>query len=110
MRTAIALAIIALFLLSACTTGTVIADVIGIEQEAEEEANTDCVDSDGGINKAKKGRVSGYDAEGVFIKDEADRCLPPFLIEYYCEDGIVKSKNIRCQVCDRGLCPMVVRT
>jgi hypothetical protein len=97
----IAVALAALFLLSACGTGNAAADV--------NDDKPDCVDTDDGIKPGIKGRVTGYDEEGKYLIDEADRCLPPFLHEYYCEDGVVKSRNIRCRICDRGVCPMVVQ-
>lgn len=98
----IALAILAIFLVSSCTTGNVVADVTA--EDSEQQA---CTDSDGGIEIREKGTANGYDVEGATI-ERTDQCVPPFLVEYYCEDGIVKNRNIRCQVCDRGTCPIVI--
>jgi hypothetical protein len=93
----ISLAIIALFLVSACSTGNVVAN------PQVEELNTGCTETDNGLDKANKGEIKGYTADGKYV-EVADSCIPPFLVEYYCEDNVVKNKNIRCQICDRGAC------
>ena len=91
-----------MFLASSCTTGNVVADVV-----AEEPAAQNCTDSDGGLEIRVKGTANGPNSDGKLI-EATDQCVPPFLVEYYCEDGIVKNRNMRCQVCSMGTCPMII--
>ncbi len=83
-----------------CSGNTVSAPVQGKATSAlgnSAPVQAGCSDSDNGIDQSVKGIVTvggtGY----------ADKCVGPFLVEYYCEDGKMTSKNIRCE-CSKGQC------
>ena len=58
-----------------------------------------CTDSDNGINSSAEGEVTINGSTLV------DKCVGPFLIEYYCEDGKITSQNFRCEKgCSKGVC------
>lgn len=60
--------------------------------------DTPCVDTDNGINKDVKGKVTN---DGM---ERNDRCISSFLLEFYCdENGKTANQNIRCN-CSEGKC------
>jgi len=64
----------------------------------------ECRDSDNGIKESKKGFVSGTDDDKRYFRND-DECMAGILVEYYCEDNKVLSKNIRCDdSCENGRC------
>ena len=56
-----------------------------------------CVDSDNGINKYVKGKVSASQ------NSEEDQCLGENLLEYYCENDSILKQSIKCN-CNDGVC------
>ncbi|MFP3949485.1 MAG: Kazal-type serine protease inhibitor family protein [Candidatus Micrarchaeia archaeon] len=62
----------------------------------------ECEDSDGGEDEHTAGTVTKGDVS------QEDACYNPTTVkEYYCEDGLVKSKNIQCgsdEHCEDGAC------
>jgi hypothetical protein len=64
---------------------------------AEQPKAIGCEDTDKGIDTTVDGEVV-YNGETY-----RDKCVSPFIIEYYCENGNLASKNIRCE-CSRGIC------
>jgi len=83
-------------------TGNVVKEIEEepIEQQVETGPTT-CEDSDRGIDKEDDGKVSGLLNGKVY--NYVDRCVGPFLIEYYCEDNKPMNKNIKCN-CLAGEC------
>ena len=96
--------LVGLLVLAGCTgtiTGVTVSD-LPEEQVAPEEPA--CTETDDGIDPYTKGLTKGVDVEGI-ARERKDKCIPPFLIEYYCEDGIVKNQNARCEyACYKGEC------
>ena len=72
--------------------------ILNDEQTEKPDEQNPCIDSDGGIEIEVNGTVTT--ADGKTAKDE---CVSAFLIEYYCEDGDIRNKNVRC-FCRGGEC------
>ncbi len=81
-------------------------------QEPEEDNNTYCTDSDGGLDYYTKGVVTGMQSGDPYTYE--DECVVQNtgyttayvnsnLKEYYCENGEVKYKMVQCN-CRDGVC------
>ena len=58
-----------------------------------------CEDSDKGIFENVKGTATLGDSS------KTDKCYDSFLVEYYCKDNTIKSKNFNCENgCTDGKC------
>ena len=101
--------ILVLFILGCSSkdiTGNVVKDIeetTEIQQEAEpiETGPSTCEETDDGIDIEYDGKVSGLINGKVY--NYVDRCIGPFLVEYYCKDNKPLNKNIRCN-CLSGEC------
>jgi hypothetical protein len=65
-----------------------------------------CTDTDGGINYAVKGNVSGMWEDGSMASNQPDVCGEDILNEFYCEDsGILNTSVYTCPYgCQDGAC------
>jgi len=87
--------------LTGCSSG--IKTGIPIEGKAaavlnnQQQIQSGCTDSDGGINKEVKGTVV---ADGI---KRSDLCYGPYVVEYYCDNGKLANVNVKCE-CNEGKC------
>jgi hypothetical protein len=83
-------------------TGNAILDVEqDIVHETGSSLSNTCEETDSGIDKENKGRLSGLKDGKEY--NVVDRCIGDFLVEYYCEDDKPMNKNLRCD-CVNGAC------
>jgi len=68
-----------------------------LNQAQPTQVQSSCSDSDSGIDPKVKGTVTAGEVK------RTDTCLSPFLVEYYCDNGEIANKNIRCE-CSNGKC------
>lgn len=98
MRFAIALLII----LAACEMGNS-AITSHVVAEVQPLPKVTCTDSDEGIKPGIPGDVKGMTENEEYSFE--DDCYQDVLVEFYCENGMPESKNVKCQNgCRSGAC------
>ena len=96
--------LLAVFLVSCSKSGQSITSggMLNLE-DALEESQATCIDPDG-EDTTRKGTTTGTYSDGTPF-EVTDGCKMGLLLEYYCENGNLENKNIRCPGrCNSGTC------